>query len=160
MEAVITFGKKANMQNTEIIVKTPKSNTIRPNKSWVWHEYQPSGNGGARSLTAPPHCLQPLTDRLLKSGQRGLEIDQTLGYWTFRLIFANEVFWFDHSFYEKLKNPKGLPVGPKLPMGSGKRFSPRLLSAPVNFCYISFLNRALLLWEKVATEKMKKKINT
>ena len=38
--------------------------------------------------------------------------------------------------------------------------NPRFLGTPVNFLKISFLIRALLLWEKVATaEKMKKMKN-
>ena len=42
---------------------------------------------------------------------------------------------------------------PKWPTGSGKGSNPRLLGAPVNFCKISFLIRAILLWENVAMKK-------
>ena len=35
-------------------------------------------------------------------------------------------------------------------------FSPRVFGAPVNFCKMSFLIRALLLLEKVVTEKRKR----
>ena len=45
---------------------------------------------------------------------KGLKKGQTLGYWTLRSNFAKYVFWFDHSFYENLKNPKWLPGGPKM----------------------------------------------
>ena len=31
----------------------------------------------------------------------------TLGNWTFWSTFTIQVFWFDHSFYENLKNPNG-----------------------------------------------------
>ena len=42
---------------------------------------------------------------------------------------------------------------PKWPTGSGKVPTPRFLGVLSNFCWRSFLIRALLLWEKVATEE-------
>ena len=51
-------------------------------------EYQPSGAGGTRLLPAPPHRLQQLTTHLIQNGGRGLEISQTLGYWTLQLTCA------------------------------------------------------------------------
>ena len=51
----------------------------------------------------------------------------------------------------KIQN--GRQGAPKWQRGSGKVSTPRFLGVPVNFCKISFLIRALLLWEKVATEK-------
>ena len=53
------------------------------------------------------------------------------------------------------QNPKWVPGAPKWPTGSGKGCTPRFLGAPVNFRKISFLIRALLLWEKVVTEERK-----
>ena len=50
----------------------------------------------------------------------------------------------------------GRQWAPKWPMGSGKVSSSRFLGVLSNFRQISFLIRALLLWEKVATEKKKR----
>ena len=51
----------------------------------------------------------------------------------------------------KIQNgPQGAP---KKPTGSGKGYTPKFLGAPVNFCKISFLIRAILLWENVAMKK-------
>ena len=41
------------------------------------------------------------------------------------------------------------PLNPKWPTGSGKGSNPRLLGAPVNFCYISFLIHALLVFRPI-----------
>ena len=51
-------------------------------------EYQPSGVGDTCSPPATPHRLQHLTARLIQNGQLGLEIGQTLGYWTIESTFA------------------------------------------------------------------------
>ena len=42
-------------------------------------KYQPSDAGGPHLPPATPHRLQHLTADLIKNGQRGLEIGQTLG---------------------------------------------------------------------------------
>ena len=42
---------------------------------------------------------------------------RTLAYWTLRSTFAKKVFWFNHSFYENLKNPKWPPGGLKMADG-------------------------------------------
>ena len=51
-------------------------------------KYQPSGDRGTRSPAAMPHRLQHLTTRLIQNGWQGLEIGQTLGYWTLLSTFA------------------------------------------------------------------------
>ena len=51
-----------------------------------------------------------------------------------------------------LLNPKWTPGAPKWPWGSGNVSILKFLGAPANFRKISFLLRALHLWEKVATE--------
>ena len=53
----------------------------------------------------------------------------------------------------RLQNPKWLLGGPKMAAGSGNTITFRLLDAHVNFCKISFLIWALLLWEKKTTEE-------
>ena len=73
-----------------------------------------------------------------------------------------------HKFFDSIipsmktsKIQNGHQGASKWPMGSGKWFTLRFLGTPLNFCLISYLIRALLLWEKVATaaeEKKKKKI--
>ena len=45
-------------------------------------KYQPSGAGGTRTLPAMLHRLQHLTACLIQNGRWGLEISQTLCYWT------------------------------------------------------------------------------
>ena len=57
----------------------------------------------------------------------------------------------------RLQNPKWPPGCPKMAEGSGKMSTPRFLGVLSNFRQISFLIRALLLWEKVATEETGKK---
>ena len=42
---------------------------------------------GTRSPSAIPQCLQHLTARIIQNGRQGLEIGQTLGYWTLRSTF-------------------------------------------------------------------------
>ena len=57
---------------------------------------------------------QHLTDLWIQNGRQGLEMYQTLGYWTPQSTFAKWVFWFDHSVYENLKNPKCPPGEAKM----------------------------------------------
>ena len=45
-----------------------------------------------------------------QNGRRGLESGLPLGFWAVPSTFAKEVFEFDYSFYENLKNPKW-PLG-------------------------------------------------
>ena len=47
------------------------------------HKYQPSGEGGTRSPTATPHCLQ---------NPKWLEQFITLGFWALRPTFAKKFF--------------------------------------------------------------------
>ena len=61
-----------------------------------------------KSPPATPH--RPFNPKWLT----GLEIGQTLGYFSLRLRFIKKVFWFNHSFYENLKNPKWPTGGPKI----------------------------------------------
>ena len=56
----------------------------------------------------------------------------------------------------KIQN--GRQGAPKWPTGSGKGSNPRLLAISSHFRKISFLIRALPLWEKVATEKKMEKM--
>ena len=58
----------------------------------------------------------------------------------------------------KIQN--GRQGAPKWPTGSGKGCIPRFLGAPVNFCYKGIFIWALLLWEKVVTEKIGKEKNS
>ena len=51
-------------------------------------KYQPSGARGTCSPPPTPHGLQHLTARLIQNGRWGLEIGQTLGYWTLWPTFA------------------------------------------------------------------------
>ena len=55
--------------------------------------YQPSGTGSVRLPPAMPNRLQHLPICLIQNGKRGLEIGQTLGYWTLRSTFAKQVFF-------------------------------------------------------------------
>ena len=57
----------------------------------------------------------------------------------------------------RLQNPIWPPGGQKWPTGSGKLPTCRFLVILCNFRKISFLIRALLLWEKVTTEEKKKR---
>ena len=87
-----------------------------------FQQYQSSGAGGTRSPPATPRHLQHLTASLIQHGRRGLVIGQTLCYWTLQSL--DKFFWFDHSFYENLKNPKWPPGGPKMADGVWKGVYP------------------------------------
>ena len=108
--------------------------------SWtiIWsHWYQLGLNSVANN--DQDKILEPLT-----------QSDPPLGTMA---IFGMSRCWAHSS----CQNPKWLTAGLKMPMGSGKGSNPRLLAISSHFCYISFLIRALLLWEKFVTEKKKKK---
>ena len=83
------------------------------------NKYEPSGEEGTRSPPATPHHLQNLTACLIQNVRRGLEISQTLCY-RIPCTFAKQVFLFNPSFYESLKNSKWLPGGLKMADGVWK----------------------------------------
>ena len=66
----------------------------------ILQEYQPSG-----SPPATPHRLQHLTAYFIQNEWWGLEIGQTLGYWTPEKLSLNK--------FANLKNPKMLPGATK-----------------------------------------------
>ena len=55
-------------------------------------KYHLSREGGISSPPTTPHCLQYLTACLIQNGQRGLEISQTLYYWTPEQLSQNKFF--------------------------------------------------------------------
>ena len=55
------------------------------------------------------------------------------------------------------RSPPATPHRPTWPTGTGEGFSHRLFGASNNFRKIGFQIRALLLWEKVATEEKREK---
>ena len=53
---------------------------------------QPSGAVGTRLPHAMSQRLQHLTARLIQNGRQGLEIGQTLVYWTLKQLSQNKFF--------------------------------------------------------------------
>ena len=82
------------------------------------------------------HRMQHLMACLIQNGWGGLEIKLNPLSLDPLKNLCKIISWFDHSFYDNLKNLKW-------PTGSGKWGSPSFLGAPVNFCKTSFMIRAL-----------------
>ena len=102
-------------------------------KNSYFLQYQPSGDGGTRSPPATPHSLQHHHRLLNSKWPTGSGNKSTLCYWTPWTTFTDYVCWFNHSFYENLKNPKWPPGGFKMADGVWKGGTPKFLWAPINF---------------------------
>ena len=109
--------------------------------------YQPSGTGSVRLPPAMPNRLQHLPICLIQNGKRGLEIGQTLGYWTLRSTFAKKAF-FIWSFL--LWGPQKFKMAAWGPQNGWRGLERGLPSGfwAIQSTFTSFLIRALLLWEK------------
>ena len=56
----------------------------------------------------PPECRPtgtPHARAKRMAGRQGLERGPILGYWALPSTFAKQVFWSEHSFYEKHRTP-------------------------------------------------------
>ena len=121
----------------------------------------PSLRGGYQ-IPPPPSGVgrnwQPLWNRVNRKWGQGLEIGQTLGYWPPNQLSLKKFLIWSFLLREHQKSKRAARVPLKWPMGSENVFILRFLGATINFWKISFLIRALFLWEKVATVKMKKNV--
>ena len=53
------------------------------------------------ACNAAPPAKYKMAARVPQNGRRGLEKCLPLGFWAFEATFAKQVFWSEHSFYEK-----------------------------------------------------------
>ena len=96
-------------------------------------KYQPSGAGGTRSSPATLHSLKHFTAGVIRNGRGGLEIGQTLGYWTLNQLLINRFFDSMISSMRISKIQNGRQGAPKWLTGFSMWSIPRFLGSPINF---------------------------